>query len=85
MDRQVVSRIDVPMPFPLDTPEYMAQAMLNYYSHTFSYGMDGDFRCVTCDCRTTHKASYYPCGEEPPRMTRIIYSDGTKEEVPNVR
>ena len=68
--------INVPKPFPLDTPENMAQAMLNYYSHTFSYGMDGDFRCVTCDCRTTHKASHYPCGEEPPRILRTIGDDG---------
>ena len=84
MDKQVVNRIDVPIPFPFGTPEEQMQAMVNYNTHTFSYGMDGDFRCVTCDCRTTHKASFYPCGEEPPRMTRIIYSDGTKEEVRRV-
>ena len=84
MDRQVVSRIDVPKPFPIDTPEQQAQAMLNYFTHHFAAD-DGDIRCVECDCKTTHKASFYPCGEEPPRMTRIIYSDGTKEEVLNVR
>jgi hypothetical protein len=83
MDRQVVSRIDVPMPFPFDTSEQQAQAMLNYFTHRFA-SEDGDIRCIECDCRTTHKAALYPCGEEPPRMTRIIYSDGTKEEVLNV-
>ena len=68
--------MNVPKPFPLDTPENMAQAMLNYYSHTFSYGMDGDIRCVSCDCRSTHKAAHYPCGEEPPRMLRTFDDDG---------
>jgi hypothetical protein len=68
--------INVPKPFPFDTPEDQMQAMVNYNTHTFSYGMDGDFRCVTCDCRTTHKASFYPCGEEPPRMLRTLDDDG---------
>jgi hypothetical protein len=68
--------INVPKPFPFNTPEDQMQAMVNYNTHTFSYGMDGDFRCVTCDCRTTHKASFYPCGEEPPRMLRTLDDDG---------
>jgi hypothetical protein len=68
--------INVPKPFPFDTPEDQMQAMVNYNTHTFSYGMDGDFRCVTCDCRTTHKASFYPCGEEPPRMLRTLDDNG---------
>lgn len=84
MDKQVVSRIDVPVPFPFDSPKNQIQAMVNYRTHSFAYA-DDEARCVECDCRPTHKASFYPCGEEPPRMTRIIYSDGTKEEVPNVR
>ena len=84
MDRQMVSKINVPVPFPVDTPEQQAQAMLNYFTHRFAND-DGEIRCVECDCRSTHKAARYPCGEEPPRMTRIIYSDGTKEELHNVR
>lgn len=68
--------INVPKPFPMDTPEQQAQAMVNYHTHTFSYGMNDDFRCVTCDCRTTHKASFYPCGEEPPRILRTLDDDG---------
>ena len=84
MDKHVVNRIDVPVPFPFDTPEQQAQAMVNYHTHNFTYDHDEPARCTECDCKTAHKAALYPCGEEPPRMTRIIYSDGTKEEVHHV-
>jgi len=67
--------INLPKPFPVDTPEQQAQAMLNYFTHRFA-SQDGDIRCIECDCRTTHKASFYPCGEEPPRMLRTIGDDG---------
>jgi hypothetical protein len=67
--------INVPKSFPLDTPENQAQAMLNYYTHHFTND-DGEIRCVECDCRSTHKASHYPCGEEPPRVLRTIGDDG---------
>ena len=66
--------INVPKSFPLDTPENQAQAMLNYYTHHWAAD-DGDIRCVNCDCRSTHKASHYPCGEEPPRILRTIGDD----------
>jgi len=68
--------INVPKSFPLDTPENQAQAMLNYYTHHWAAD-DGDIRCVDCDSRSTHKASHYPCGEEPPRILRTISDDGT--------
>lgn len=68
--------INVPKPFPLDTPENMAQAMLNYYSHNFTYDHDEPARCTECDCKPVHKAAHYPCGEEPPRMLRTLDDDG---------
>ena len=68
--------INVSKPFPFDTDEDQIQAMINYRSHSFAY-VDDDARCVSCDCRPTHKASFYPCGEEPPRMLRTISDDGT--------
>jgi hypothetical protein len=67
--------INVPKPFPMDTPEQQAQAMLNYFTHHFAPN-DNEIRCVECDCRTTHKASFYPCGEEPPRILRTLDDDG---------
>jgi hypothetical protein len=67
--------INVPKPFPVDTPEQQAQAMLNYYTHHWT-AADGDIRCVDCDCKSVHKAARYPCGEEPPRMLRTIGDDG---------
>lgn len=35
-----------------------------------------DGRCVECDCKITHTAFDYPCGQEPPRveMPDDIYS-----------
>lgn len=66
--------INVPKPFPTDTPEQQAKAMLNYFTHRFTSG-DGDIRCADCDCRSTHKASHYPCGEEPPRILRTFDDD----------
>jgi hypothetical protein len=67
--------INVPKPFPFDTPDDQIQAMVNYRTHSFAYS-DDEARCVSCDCRPTHKASFYPCGEEPPRMLRTIGDDG---------
>ena len=67
--------INVPKPFPFDTPDDQMQAMVNYRTHSFAY-TDDEVRCVDCDCRPTHKASFYPCGEEPPRMLRTLDDDG---------
>ena len=67
--------INVPKPFPFDTLENQMQAMFNYRTHSFAY-TDDEARCTECDCRTTHKAAFYPCGEEPPRMLRTIGDDG---------
>jgi hypothetical protein len=67
--------INVPKPFPFDTDEDQIQAIINYHTHSFAY-TDDESRCVNCDCRPTHKASFYPCGEEPPRILRTISDDG---------
>jgi hypothetical protein len=67
--------INVPKPFPMDTPNDQMQAMVNYRTHSFAY-TDDEARCVDCDCRSTHKASHYPCGEEPPRMLRTLDDNG---------
>lgn len=42
------------------------QAAANRLTHSFDYS-DGDTRCMFCDCRPSHAAASYPCGEQPPR------------------
>jgi len=63
--------INVPKPHPFATPDDQLKAIENYQSHHFAYS-DDEARCTECDCRTTHKAAFYPCGQEPPRILRTF-------------
>ena len=61
--------INVPVPFE-GTKE---QIMANFKSHNFTWGDDEfDARCSECDCKPSHAAAHYPCGNEPPRKMRYI-------------
>ncbi len=58
--------INRPVPFPGSDEK----ADANFLSHAFHYTgspEDADIRCDSCDCRPSHVAASYPCGEEPPR------------------
>jgi hypothetical protein len=58
----------VTRPIPFNGPPEVAEA--NFATHQF-----GEERCWACDCRPTHAAAYYPCGQESPRET-VEIKDG---------
>lgn len=53
--------------FPRPFPGTREQAQKNLETHRFDWS-DPDTRCWDCDCRPSHEAARYPCGEEPPRI-----------------
>lgn len=61
-----MTQINRPVPFP-GSPEMRE---VNRATHLFHYTgspEDGDVRCDRCDCRPSHVAASYRCGEEPPQ------------------
>jgi hypothetical protein len=47
------------------------QAAANRETHCFDWS-DPDCRCWNCDCRPSHAAASYPCGQEPPREDVVV-------------
>lgn len=70
-------RMNVPVPFKGTKEEVIA----NFKSHNFIYVDEYDARCSECDCKPSHQAAHYPCGNEPPRMWRWTEDGVVKEEL----
>ena len=45
------------------------QADINFRTHHFVHLGDMEYRCNACDCKPSHVAAEYACGDEPPRET----------------
>jgi hypothetical protein len=55
--------LDIPQRF-LGSPE---QRRENFETHHFITNLDGDVRCVVCDCRPGGVHADWPCGDDVPR------------------
>jgi len=65
----------VPVPFDGTDEERAANRETHFF---ISFDPDEGQRCSGCDCRPSHVAADYPCGENPPRAT-------VKQTVPTTR
>lgn len=65
---QIAYTLDRPVAFD-GTRE---QAAANYETHQWFFYDEGA-ECDTCATRAYHEAANYPCGQEPPRETVVVY------------
>ena len=78
LPKTIKSSLNVPVPFP-GTEEECLENLATHDWPARSDFIPKETSCRRCKAKVLHKASTYPCGEEPPRQMLVHYTDGTSE------